>query len=108
MEISLSPLKIKMRSPANWPVGYEFIPANSQMCYPDGKTTGVRAMYVRFLTPQGTGHGLGLLTIEAEIPCEDLVIIRPHIGKKPLLHLFPSPGPCIMRDVRCCLPLNCV
>jgi hypothetical protein len=46
----------------------EPIPANSQMCYPDGKITSVRATYVRFPTPQGTGHGLGLLTIEAEIP----------------------------------------
>ena len=47
---------------ASW-YQHEFIPANSQMCYPDGKTTGKRAMYVCFLTPQGTGHGLGLLTI---------------------------------------------
>lgn len=41
---------------------------NSQMCYPDGKITDVTAIYVRFLTLQGTGHGLGLLTIKAEIP----------------------------------------
>jgi hypothetical protein len=29
---------------ASW-FQHEFIPANGQMCYPDGKTTGVRATY---------------------------------------------------------------
>jgi hypothetical protein len=62
---------------------------------PDGTTTGVRALYVRFLAPQD--QDLGRLTIEAEIPQEDSVIVAVQIEKKPLLHHFRCSG--IMRDI---------
>ena len=50
---------------ANWHRA-EFIPANSQMCYPDRMTTGGRAMCVRFPVPQDEDGGH--LAVEAEIP----------------------------------------
>jgi hypothetical protein len=95
MEIYMSPRTIKMQPPTNW-YRHEFIPADSQMYNPDGRTIGVKAMYVRFPVPQD--HDLARVTVEKEIPQEDPVIVAVHIEKKPLLHHFHYP--CIMRDIR--------
>lgn len=98
MEIYMSPSEDQNATTynlANW-CQHEFIPVNSQMYNPDGRTIGVKAMYVRFPVPQD--HDLARVTVETEIPQEDPVIVVVHIEKKPLLHRFRCP--CIMRDNR--------